>query len=305
MLISTTKLAAFNNGIIITATDAFQGAQNDALINDLMMNTNATGANVTLGWLGALPGMAQLRSETQKTGVRSSEYTVANYEWAQTLTVKAIDIHRDQLGVYKPTAQMLGVSGAMHPLELCANALINGFTDTDYTGDTFFKTSGKKAWTGATSFGNRMAKKLSADNFATGYANLRNRKNAFGKPMRLGRRVALVVSPTWEFTAKSIVSLQKLASGADNPYYQMAEVVVLQDLAISGTGDEWFLLEIGLPVKPLFKNEEIPFRVLSDTAMEGRDFIESHDFVWQGYYSGNVGYGLPELAYGSTGVDAA
>lgn len=304
MLISTAKLKAFNDGVIITATDAFQGAGDAESVSKLMMTTKATGSNITLGWLGALPGMSQLRSEPAKTGVRSSEYTFANFEWVDTLNVKAIDIFRDKLGIYTPMAAMLGVAGAQHPLELCGSALVNGFTAKDYTGTAFFAT-GKKAWVGAQTFANTVTKKLSAANYEIGYTNLRNRKNAFGKPMRLGRKLALVVSPSNEFLAREIVDLPKNAAGADNKYYHTAEVMVLQDLAIAGTGDEWFLMELGLPVKPLVKNEEIPFRVLSDTDMTSRDYIESHDFIWQGYYSGNVGYGLPELAYGSDGTTAA
>lgn len=304
MLLTSSKLKAFNDGLVIVSGEAFQGAANVGLVNELLMTTNAIGAKIVIGWLGALPGMEKLRGEPRKKSPRTSDFAVENFEWENTLTVPAIDIFRDNIGTYKPMAAMLGVTSSQHPLELVGSALVNGFTGKDYTGSAFFAAN-KKPWAGATSFSNKGTKKLSAANYETAYLNLLNRKNAFGKPMRLGRQLALVVSPTNHFVAKEIVEVAKSAAGADNKYYGTAKVIVLQDLAIAGTGDEWFLMELGYPVKPLFKNEEIPYRLLTDTSMEGREYIENHEFIWQGYYSGNVGYGLPELAYGSDGTQAA
>lgn len=307
LLIPSTKVKAFSDSIQIVAAEALQGEAERGLVGQFVFETNMTGANVTLGWLSALPGMRKLVDEPQKRDLRTNEITVKNYEWESTLSVPAIDIYRDKLGVYRPMAAQLGISAANHPLELVADLLVNGFSNADYTGNAFFHTS-KKAWTGATAFGNKGAKKLSAANFGTAYANIRARKNAYGKAMRLGRQLILVVGPQDELLAKNIVEAERLTGDAgNNPYRGTAKVVMLPDLASvrGATGYEWFLLETGYPVKPLFLNNEIPLQILSDTRQDTTEFLETHTFNYQAYKSGNVGYALPELAYGSTGADAA
>ena len=304
MIINSSTLRAANNSIRVLADTGFTTAAQRALLNPLLMTTTERGQFVTLAWLASLPGMKKLLGEPKTTGLRVQDYSFENFEWEDTLAIKAIDLFRDRLGLFSPVATMLGTNGANHPFQLVGDLLVNAFTQKDYTGSAFFAAN-KKAWTGAAPFTNKGTKKLSAANFEAAYTNITTRKNAFGLPMRLGNELILVVSPTNEFPARSIVETPPGQGQNPNPYYNKAKVLVLQDLATNGSGDEWFLMEVGLPVKPLCLNLEIPFSVLAAFEMDTRDYVMRHEFLWQGYYSGGVGYGLPELAYGSDGTAAA
>jgi phage major head subunit gpT-like protein len=69
--------------------------------------------------------------------------------------------------------------------------------------------------------------------------------------------------------------------------------------------DTWFLIEMGRPIKPLIMQFEKEAVMLSLTNPESDHVFKKHEFLYQAYGRYNGGYALPELAYGSTGVDPA
>lgn len=66
---------------------------------------------------------------------------------------------------------------------------------------------------------------LNGDNFAAAVAAIQSVKSDAGRPLGLGKNLLLVVPPSLKGAAFSTVEASKLASGADNPNYNVAKVL--------------------------------------------------------------------------------
>jgi len=210
----------------------------------------------------------------------------------------------------------MGLAAKQHPDELVANLLINGFTSPCYTGKNFFDLN-HEPQKGGSKFSNKGTKKLSVDNFTAARANIKGRLNAKGRPMNLGKKLLLIVSPANETLARQILQADFIqqtatnkagtenigAAAVTNVNKGTAELLVWPQLAANP--DAWFLLETGFPIRSLIfqVNKEATLQALTQP---GSDHVfKKHEFLYQAYGRYNAGYGLPELAYGSTGADPA
>lgn len=301
MQINQTNLTALYKGYRTLFLDAFHGAAPEWM--KLAMKTTSRSAEELYHWLGAVPGMRELLGEIVIQNLTASKYAIQNREFESTVAIKEADIERDSYGIYNPLMQAMGLAGAEHPDELVSDLLINGFDETDYTGQTFFHDAHKHRPGGAITFDNKGTKKLSAANFVEARTAIRSVKNDKGRPMNLGRKLLLVVSPTYENTARQILIADLVNGGDSNINKGTAELLVWTRLA--SDEHKWFLLDVGYPVKPVILQEEKPTSLASLDTMASDHVFKKHEFLMQAYGRYNAGYGLPQLAWGSTGADAA
>jgi phage major head subunit gpT-like protein len=308
MQINQAALASLFKGYRTLFLEAFHGAQ-PQWPKFAMRSPSAAGSE-QYHWLGAVPGMKELLGEIVIENLKASNYTITNKEFESTVAVKQADIERDMHGVYNPLFQAMGQAGAEHPDELVADLLINGFTQTDYTGGTFFSTTHKHSVGGgaANQFSNKGTKKFSAANFEAARAAIRSVKNEKGRPMNLGSKLLLIVSPTYESAARACVLADTVPNAAGtasqtNVNKGTADLLVWPRLAADE--HKWFLLDVGFPVKPIILQEEKPVSIASLTSMDSDHVFKKHEFLYQAYGRYNAGYGLPQLAWGSTGADPA
>src|SRR5581483_788657 len=240
----------------------------------------------------------------------ANKYAITNDEFESTVGVKKADIERDTYGVYNPLMSAMGVAAKEHPDELTADLLNNGFDSLDYTGKNFFDSN--KVQDGdpkSTKFTNVATAKLGPTAFAAAKASLKSRKNSKGRPMGLGRKLQLIVPPALETIGLEILkadNIQQTARNTDakavasvtNVQKGTAELVVWSRLT---SDDAWFLLETGMPVKPLIVQfeQEASFQALTNP--DSDHVFKKKEFLYQAYGRYNAGYGLPQLAYGSDG----
>jgi len=290
-------------GFSVKFSEGYQGAA--APLSERLMDTIPSSAMLEeYDWLGSFPNIRELVDEVQVENLRAHGFTLRNKEWESTIGLKTTDILGDRLGLYSRNAQTMGEVARQHPDILLATLLGNGFTSgTDYTGSAFFS-AGKVAYTGATSFSNVTTGRLTSDRLATGIANIKGRLNAKGRPMGLGRNLVLVVSPTYEQTAKNILLAEKSANGADNMLRNAAKLEVWPQLAAASMEHTWFLFDVGLMMKPFFRQELLAWQYFAITNPADSYVVLNKKFIWQVYGVSNVGYCLPELAYGSDGTVA-
>jgi phage major head subunit gpT-like protein len=301
MIISTQNLRTLNRGFRTLFLDSYQGGA--AMIAKLAMRTTSSSREEFYGWLGAVPGMRELIDEVHIRNIVDHNFSILNKEFESTIGVKRADIERDRFGVYNPLFQAMGIAARQHPDELLANKMIAGFTELSYTGKAFFGTNHAPKGEKKIKFSNKGLKKLSAANFRTAKQNIKSRLNAEGRPMNLGLDLVLVVSPTWEETAREILLADRNANGATNTDKGTAKLEVWPQL--SANEDAWFLFEMGYPVKPFIHQVEVETEFASLDNPEDTHVFLKKQFLHQAYGRGNVGFGLPELAYGSTGENAA
>jgi len=287
----------------------------------LCMEVPSTSAANIYAWLADLPAIAKLgkAGEYIKKRLQTLGYSLTNETYGGIIEVPRDAIEDDTVGVFGNIAAMNGQRAGQAPdLELI-QVLVNSFSATkgkDYTGGAFFAT-GKKAHSKATAFTNKAVKKLSAANFVTGLASLRERVDAAGVPlftMQDPSQVYLVVCSDDEAAADEIVTLPTLSGGGANPNYKKAIVIVLPGLQTAAQADAgindadarpWFILDCGQEVRPLIFQPRINFEITPNFNLLSDSAFNEDVFAWKTRGRMALGYGLPEYAYGSTGADAA
>ena len=267
---------------------------------------------VFLKWLGAVPNMEKFMGELALQNLASHGFNTNLEKFAMGVGIPDEDIENDQYGTYNPMFSAMGMAAAEHPDELLANTMLGGFTSLCYTGKNFFDVNHAPVANGA-KFTNKHTYALSSNSFQDARANIKNRQNAKGRPMNLGRKLTLVVSPSNETLGRQILLADfVLQAGAANNAAAAAVTNVNKGTAdlfvwplLSAQPTAWFLLELGLPIKPFsyLENKKTTFSSL--TAPTSDAVFHKHQFEYQAYGRYNTGYLLPELAEGSTGTTAA
>jgi len=304
MQINNANLADLFRGYRTQFMKAYQGA--DPIWPQIAMKTPSSAKQEKYAWLGSLPGMAQLLGDIPIQNVSASDYTITNNEFQSTIGVKQFDIETDTYGLYGPMFASLGAAAMQHPDDLLAQMLIDGFTTgIDYTGSPFFSSSLKYPQKGKAGFINAGNQTLSIQNFISAKANIKGRKNAQNRSMNLGKKLLLVVTPADEDLAKTICIADYDPYGATNINKGAADVVVFNALTTYSSDRPWFLLEVGMEVRPLIVQFNQEAKLLSLTNPDSDHVFKNHEFLYQAYGRYNTGYGLPELAYGSTGTVAS
>ena len=281
---------------------AYQSSQENVLLA-LAEVTQSTADEEVYHWLGALPGMSKLIDEIKIQNVKAHNYTIPNEEWEDSVAVKRADIERDRYGIYSPMFRIMGDIARQHDTEQLAALCIAGFTENCYTGKPFFSLNHEPI-KGGTKFSNLTAKKLSQANFRTGRENMRSRKNAAGRIMGLGRDLVLVVGPKNESLAREILKAERSDNGKTNVDKDTARIEISAELG-GVNEDAWFLFDMGHPMKPFILQNELPIELNSLTDETSDHVFKKKEYLYQAYKRCGYGFGMPEVAYGSTGAAAA
>lgn len=273
--------------------------------NEVAMAVPSSGASNTYAWIEKFPAMRKWVGDKVIKQLKGHAYTIVNDDFEATVEIDRNDIEDDNLGIYKPQAQMAGESSKQWADELVFSALTNGFDETCYDGKTFYSTD-HKVGDGKTAkvVSNKLTVPLSIDSFAAaknsfGAARtmLRSMKDEEGRPLKL-KATVLVVSPTNEDIANALMTVDKLEDGKPNPYKNAAKVLVVGWLK---TEEEWHLLDASKAVKPIiFQPRKKPIFVHQTDASSDAVFMRKK-FKFGAEARGAAGYGLWQMAVGSTG----
>lgn len=301
MQINQSTLQALYMGFRTLFLEAYQAGK--ALWPNLAMQTTSTNAEEIYHWLGAVPGMRKLVDEIQIRNLSAHRYAIVNEEFESTVAVKSRDVERDNYGIYNPLMQSMGRAAAQHKDELLGDLLVGGFDILSYTGVAFFGLNHEPK-AGGSKFSNKGLKKFSRNNFRTARQNMKSRLNAEGRPMNLGLDLVLVVSPKYEEEAREVLVAEKVGGGNTNVDKGTARLEVWPQLAAAGE-DCWFLFEAGHPVKPFIIQIEKDVDLITQTNPDDHHVFTKKEFLYQAYGRYNAGFALPELAWGSTGENAA
>ncbi|WP_334110868.1 Mu-like prophage major head subunit gpT family protein [Thermodesulfitimonas autotrophica] len=250
-------------------------------------------------WLGKVPRMREWIGDRVIQNLAAHGYTIKNRDWEATVAVDRNDIEDDAIGIYTPLIQALAQSAALHPDELVFELLVNGFTQKCYDGQPFFAAEHVDGNQPPQS--NVSTAKLSAASYAAARAAMMSFKDEHGRPLKIVPNL-LVVAPANEETARKILMAETDATGATNPWRGTAELLVAPELA--GNDNMWFLLDVSKPIKPLiFQRRRAPQFVAKDQPDDENVFMKK-EFLYGVDSRDNAGYGLWQLAYGSTGTAA-
>lgn len=249
-------------------------------------------------WLGKIPRMKEWIGDRQIQNLAAYGYSIKNKDFEVTVAVERNDIEDDSIGVYTPIVQSMGQSAAMHPDEIVFALLPKGFEVVCYDKKMFFATDHREGKSGTQS--NKGTKKLSVTSYGEARAAMMSLKDEQGNPLKVTPSL-LVVPPQLEGEARKIL-LSDQIDGSTNIYKGSAELLVVAEL--SAEPSKWYLLDATKPVKPLiFQQRKKPEIVAMDKIDDSNVFFQKQ-FIYGADCRDNAGYGLWQLAYGSTGTEA-
>lgn len=270
----------------------------------IAMEVPSGGSQNDYSWLSLFPKMRRWVGAKVTKALEAYKYVVVNEDFEATVEVDRNHIEDDQLGIYKPQAEMAGYSSAQLPDELVYEAINGGFTKLTYDGQYHFDTD-HPVGTGVVS--NRSTAPLSNASQAAakaGYGAARTAMKKFkddeGRSLNITPNV-LLVGPGLEDVARALLTDAKLADNTPNPYKGTAELVV--DGRIE-SDTAWFLLDTTKPIKPFIYQPRKKPVFVSQTNPEAEDVFNLKKYKFGAEARAAAGFGFWQLSFGSTGTGA-
>jgi len=264
------------------------------------MEVPSAGSDENYAWLGQMPSMRKWIGERQIQNLMAHSYNIKNEHFELTIAVDRDNIADDKIGIYKPLVQDLAENTQRHPDELIFTLLGEGFTKKCYDGKNFFATDHPTYEKSGGTQSNKGTKKLSATSYAEARAQIMLTKGDNGKSLKIVPDL-LVVAPQNEAVAREIL-FADLIAGSTNVNKNTCELLVAPELA--DYPDQWYLLCTKRAIRALvFQLREKAKLVALDKDNDDNVFMrKEYLYGVDGRY--NAGYGLWQLAYGSTGEEA-
>lgn len=249
-------------------------------------------------WLGAWPKMREWIGDRELRKLKAYDYEIKNKTWESTVEIPAEEIEDDTYGVYNPVVSAMGVSVKLHPDELEFALLAGGFTKKGYDGKTFFATDHDSG-------SNKLTDVFAAAGFEKAVQKLLEVKDDKERPLFAGtEKLTLTVGPALNGAARRLLNNEFLsvASGStENNIWKGAADLVVSPLITSATA--WFLTCDFAGLKPLiFQERRKPRFIQKDNPVESDVVFMRNKFIFGADARYEAGYGLHQLAIGSTGA---
>lgn len=293
MIVNSVALQSIFKGFKTLFNEAFAGAKPQ--YEKVATVVPSTAKSEEYGWLGAFPRLRKWIGDRVINSLAAHGYTIKNESWEATVEVDRDDIEDDSYGVYTPMIKELGRSAATHPDEIVFSLLGKGFTQPCYDGQYFFDTDHKDEDGPIQS--NKGTKALAMAAYAAARAQMMSLTDAKGTPLGIVPNL-LVVPPQLEETARKILYADEI-DGTTNTMKNTAELLVVPWLANNPTA--WYLFDTTRAIKPLiFQQRKKPEFVSMDSNTDTNVFMKKQ-YLYGVDCRDNAGFGLWQLAYGSTG----
>lgn len=302
MLVNASNLKTIFVNLKTIFNNAFAAAPSQ--FREIAMVVPSTGKQNDYAWLSGFPKMQKWVGEKAVKALAASKYSIVNDDFEATVEVDRNDIEDDQLGIYKPQAEMAGFSARQLPDEIVFALVNNGFAALCYDGQYFFDVDHPVA---GASVSNKGTKQLSAASQAAAAASYGAARIAMGKlkdeegrPLNITPNV-LLVPVALQDVAYALINSDRLDDGKANPYKGTAKVVVAPWLT---SDTAWFLLDTSKPVKPFIYQERKAPVFVEQTDPQAEDVFKRKKFLFGAEARAAGGYGFWQLAYGSDGTVA-
>ncbi|KTT00124.1 head protein [Pseudomonas oryzihabitans] len=264
---------------------------------------SSTGSNL-YAWLSAFPRMRRWVGEKHVKNLKAYRYQIENEDFEATVEVDRNDIDDDQLGIYKPQAEMAGFSAKQLPDEIIYELVNGGFSNLCYDGQYFFDVDHPVAGASVSNLGTKALSTASLADAKASYGAartaMRRLRDEDGRPINVIPTV-LLVPPALEDTARALLTVDRLEDGKANIYKGTAELVVEPRLT---SDTAWFLLDTSKPVRPFIYQERKAPVFVQQVDPQAEEVFSRKKFKFGAEARAAGGYGFWQLAYGSTGTVA-
>ena len=299
MVINQSNLRGIFSGFNALFNKGFESME--AQYTKVAMIVPSSSRDETYGWLGQFPSLREWVGEREIQNLSANGYTIKNKDFELTVGVPRNDIMDDKIGLYAPLIQNMGESAKIHPDTIVFALLARGFEEKCYDGTNFFSKNHPLKKEDKTVQSNMGTRKLSADSFAEAKSAMMTLKSEKGQNLKIVPDL-LVVAPQNEAKAREILFADMIL-GSTNVNKGTCDLLVSPDL--SDHGDQWYLLSTKRSVRPLvFQDREKP-RFTSKTSDTDDNVFFQNEYLYGVNARYNAGYGLWQLAFGSTGEEEA
>lgn len=138
MIVNSTNLAALRVGFS-TAFKAGLG-QAPGLATRISTTVPSSTKEQRYGWMGKLPNVREWLGARVVQNISEADYSIKEKPWELTIGVDRDDIETDNLGIYSPLFQEMGLSTGAFKEQLAFDLLKAGFATNCYDGQYFFDT---------------------------------------------------------------------------------------------------------------------------------------------------------------------
>jgi phage major head subunit gpT-like protein len=269
-------------------------------------------------WMQGIPGMREFIGSRVINNLSTAGFTIANKLWEDTVAIQKVDLERDQYKVYDPMVQRMGEVAALHPdvlvygLLSAALASSTRAANVAYDSIAFFGAH----TTRSVPFTNVTNVPLTTPALATAISEIKKRRDTQGNLLAVaGTKPLLITGPALNLTASQLANasfivgtqpgtgLSSASSQAGATENVLKGTFDVHESAYISTDTEWHLTLQSPYLKPIVFQREFPIEMYS-----WEKFIAQwtmYDQFVVGVRGGyNVGLGLPEMVYSSTGDNA-
>jgi len=290
--------------LVSAASRSFKTVFNQALSTDpgawekFAMRVTSTSTAEDYAWLGSLPQVREWISDRSFDQMRAYTYQIRNKNWEAGVEVDRDEIEDEKLDMVRPRIRGLAEVAQQHYVDLIMGLLPLGFTALAYDGQFFFDTDHSDG--GGAAQSNKVTGVLTAANLDAAITQFMMLTSDNGTPLNVGP-THLVVPPQLRATARDLVELDTLSAGGSNPLFKSVTLVV--DPRLRAHPTKWYLLDLSREIKPLVLQIRRPFQFISfdDERVHENAFMRKK-FRYSVDGRHNAGYGLWQLALGSTGT---
>ncbi len=272
---------------------------------------NTTIPQQRYAWLGSTPTMNEFVDERKPSGMTEYSYAIEDKTFEASIAVDRKAVEDDQYDLIRLRVRELADRVAEHQHKLCVEALANGFTDEGYDGLSFFN-SAHPTFPGGT-YSNQTSTALDATTISSAVSSMMLVPDDRGEPLGVVPDT-LLVGPKLQWSAIELIESPVVVykgNGVDSvpstPYknaFQGKLKLVVSPYLREDFEDYWFLMDTSRAMRGIIlqQRSDVPVEF---TAMDSGNSSESawwHDRYFYGVRGRyNVGYGLWQTAFGSTG----
>jgi phage major head subunit gpT-like protein len=138
MIVNSENLTKLRTGFSAAYKRALGQATN--LSGKITTRVPAATKEMRYGWLGKFPNVREWIGPRVVQNLSESDYTIREKAYELTIGVDRDDIETDNLGIYAPMFEEMGLSTQAHVEQLVWGLLKNGFATNCYDGQFFFDT---------------------------------------------------------------------------------------------------------------------------------------------------------------------
>lgn len=298
MQVNAAALQQIYIGVKTIFAKAFEGAKPkwEKVATEVPSST----AQESYKWLGKIPRLREWIGDRVVQNLAAHGYTIVNKDFELTIGIDRNDIEDDTIGIYNPLFAEMGNAAAQHPDDLVFPLLPAGFEQKCYDGKNFFAANHPTGKDGKTAKSNTSTYVLCAGSYDAARVEMQSIKGDDDQMLPVMPNL-LVVPPQLETMARTLLEAEKLNDNT-NPYKGTAEVMVVP--ALAGHPTKWYLLDTSRPIKPIIYQKRKAAKLVKMDAETDENVFNKKEFRYGVDCRDNAGYGLWQMAFGSTGAAA-